>query len=88
MKIFVEKACLFTRHTSDYRSKVTPKRAVYMAQIRTFSAFSTPRAVFAIHTIFCCFRNRYGAKLLVRNIPHTHSVISIDIFLKCDIMLL
>ena len=88
IKMFVSKPCFFKAFKRLLLKIYAKESSLYGAISRVLRFTQVPRAVFAIHTIFCCFRNRYGTKLLVRNIPHTYSVISIDIFLKCDIMLL
>lgn len=57
-----------------------------MAQFRAFSTLCKPPGSLCDSHNFCYFRNRYGAKLLARNMPHTHFVVSIEFFRKCDIM--
>ena len=68
------KSLVFSMHTSGYLSKVTPKRAVNMAQFRTFSDFATPPGQSSQFTQPLLFSESVWSEIACKNIPHTHSV--------------
>ena len=68
IKNFVEKSCFFKASKRLFLKSYAKESSLYGAISHVLYFRKPPGSLRSSHN-FCCFQNRYGAKLLVRNMP-------------------
>ena len=68
IKNFVEKSCFFKVSKRLFLKSYAKESSLYGAISHVLYFRKPPGSLRSSHN-FCCFQNRYGAKLLVRNMP-------------------